>query len=114
MSASRLNLLCMALGLVGALFVGDVGEAANRIEPAPAPSAVQAADANAELNERDAAMVAKIDELLANTWQEAGVEPAADAGDGEFLRRAYLDFTGVIPRTSQVREFLADQRPDKR
>ena len=60
------------------------------------------------------AMSARIDALLAEGWQAAGVEPADAASNGEFLRRASLDLTGVIPRTSEVREFLADARPDKR
>ena len=47
-------------------------------------------------------------------WAAANIEPAAPASDSEFLRRAYLDLVGVIPRASEVREFLADQRPDKR
>ena len=51
---------------------------------------------------------------LAAEWKAAGVAPAPTAADGEFLRRAYLDLTGVIPRVSEVREFLADERPDKR
>lgn len=66
-----------------------------------------------DLSTRDR-MVARIDELLRRGWQEAGVEPAEVATDGEFLRRASLDLTGVIPRVSQVREFLADDQPDKR
>ena len=59
-------------------------------------------------------MARRIDELLAAEWKAAGVAPAPTASDGEFLRRAYLDLTGVIPRVSEVREFLADERPDKR
>jgi hypothetical protein len=61
-----------------------------------------------------AAIVARIDGLLEHAWDDAGVEPAAVADDGEFFRRAYLDFTGVIPRTSEVRAFLADADPRKR
>lgn len=60
------------------------------------------------------ALSARIDELLAEEWRRAGVEPAAKTSDGEFVRRVYLDLTGVIPRTSEVRAFLADERPDKR
>lgn len=59
-------------------------------------------------------VVRRIDELLAEDWKAAGVDPAPTASDGEFIRRAYLDFTGVIPRTSEVREFMADSSPDKR
>jgi hypothetical protein len=71
-------------------------------------------DVTAPETRTPAAMAARVDELLAETWSAAGVDPAPAASDGEFLRRASLDFTGVIPRTSEVREFLADARPDKR
>lgn len=59
-------------------------------------------------------MAVRIDALLDQVRAEQGVEAAPTAGDGEFLRRAYLDFTGAIPRTSVVREFLADDYPNKR
>src|SRR5688500_11972132 len=59
-------------------------------------------------------MALRIDALLEQRWNAEHVSPAPLAGDGEFLRRAYLDLTGVIPRASEVREFLTDERPDKR
>jgi hypothetical protein len=59
-------------------------------------------------------MAQRIDELLAQQWAAAKIEPAAPASDSEFLRRACLDLTGVIPRASHVRAFLADERSDKR
>jgi hypothetical protein len=59
------------------------------------------------------AMVRRIDEVLQQSWEAEGVEPAQPAEDGEFLRRAYLDLTGVIPRVSDVRQYLADTSPDK-
>ena len=41
--------------------------------------------------------------------------PAADlADDTTFLRRVRLDVTGLLPTPDEVREFLADVRPDKR
>jgi hypothetical protein len=59
-------------------------------------------------------MARRIDALLEEQWAAAQIELAPTASDGEFLRRVYLDLTGVIPRASEVREFLADDRPDKR
>ena len=59
-------------------------------------------------------LTSRIDALLAEQWTAAKIQPALPASDAEFLRRASLDLTGVIPRASQVREFLADTSPDKR
>lgn len=59
-------------------------------------------------------MVRRIDGALEAGWVEAGVEPAATVSDGEFLRRAHLDLTGVIPRVSDVRSFLASEDAEKR
>jgi hypothetical protein len=65
--------------------------------------------------ERSTAEIAqRVDELLTEQWAGATIDPAAPASDGEFLRRACLDLTGVIPRASHVRAFLADERLDKR
>ena len=61
-----------------------------------------------------AAMVRKIDERINERLAAAKIEPAPLADDAEFLRRVYLDLTGVVPRVSEVREFLADKRTDKR
>jgi hypothetical protein len=60
------------------------------------------------------AMAARVDELLAARWKDEGVSPAPLAADGEFIRRAYLDLTGVIPPVAEVRAFLKDSSPDKR
>src|SRR5688500_2805224 len=41
--------------------------------------------------------------------------PAADLADAAtFLRRVRLDVTGLLPTPAEVRDFLADARPDKR
>src|SRR5438067_7347772 len=42
-------------------------------------------------------MTTRIDELLAKRWREEGIKPAPTASDGEFLRRASLDLSGIIP-----------------
>jgi hypothetical protein len=51
----------------------------------------------------------RIDQLLGT-----GPAVAAPASDAEFLRRAYLDFTGCIPTSVEARAFLADHSPTKR
>lgn len=46
---------------------------------------------------------------------QKGLKDAAPrADDAEFLRRVYLNLTGVIPSTQEARAFLADTTPDKR
>ena len=59
-------------------------------------------------------MRARIDRRLADHWLTADIVPAEDCTDSEFLRRAYLDLIGRIPRVSEVREFFSDQRLDRR
>ena len=57
-------------------------------------------DSNAK---RRAVMIARIDGLLAERWGAEGIQPAQRSEDNEFVRRVYLDLTGVIPRVSEVR-----------
>ena len=61
-----------------------------------------------------ARLVARIDSRFVETWKQAGFEPAPPADDAEFIRRVFLDLTGVIPRVSEVRDFLRDPSTDKR
>ena len=64
---------------------------------------------------RDAAALAKlIDREIAKKLAEAKITPSPLASDDEFLRRAYLDITGVIPSADKARAFLDDSAPDKR
>jgi hypothetical protein len=60
------------------------------------------------------ALTGRINQLLEARWAAANVRPAAEADDGEFLRRAWLDLVGTIPPVSEVRGFLEDRRADKR
>ena len=68
----------------------------------------------------EADVAGRIDQHLAAVLDAEGVSPAASADDAEFLRRAWLDLCGIIPPLndddgiSGVRDFLADERPDKR
>ncbi|MCH5374023.1 MAG: DUF1549 domain-containing protein, partial [Planctomycetes bacterium] len=63
----------------------------------------------------DASRIAsRVDQMLSDAWADARIQPAARCDDAEFLRRVSLDLIGVVPRISEVREFLADGRSDKR
>ncbi|MEK6238968.1 MAG: DUF1553 domain-containing protein, partial [Planctomycetales bacterium] len=51
-----------------------------------------------------------IDELVAVKLQRMKILPSELCADDEFLRRAYLDLTGLPPSAEDVRRFLADER----
>lgn len=53
----------------------------------------------------------RIDQLTA---QSTSGLPAALCTDAEFLRRVSLDLVGTIPSAQELREFLQDERADKR
>ncbi len=55
-----------------------------------------------------------IDTRVLAALQRAGVEPAYPCSDEVFVRRIYLDVIGTLPEPAAVRQFLQDQRPDKR
>jgi hypothetical protein len=59
------------------------------------------------------ALAAKIDARIAAGWGK-DVKPAAPADDAEFFRRVHLDLVGRIPSVTEIRDFLDDDRPDKR
>ena len=56
----------------------------------------------------------QIDELIGKRLVELKVVPAKVSSDAEFVRRVYLDLTGVIPTAKQARAFLDDSAPNKR
>ncbi len=55
----------------------------------------------------------KIDEFVAAKWQRMKILPSGLCTDDEFLRRIYLDLTGLPPSADDVRAFLADARPTR-
>ncbi len=56
----------------------------------------------------------RIDELVAKRLTELRIVPANISSDAEFVRRLYLDLTGIIPTGEQARKFLDDSTADKR
>lgn len=57
---------------------------------------------------------AAIDRMIAAEWGRHGLMPTPPVDDAGFLRRAYLDISGIVPPPEAVTAFLADRRPDKR
>jgi hypothetical protein len=55
-----------------------------------------------------------VDEFVLAKWRELHIAPSAEADDASFMRRLYLDVLGTLPEPDEIREFLADQSPDKR
>jgi hypothetical protein len=96
-------LLALAAGTVGSACRGDD-------LPLPDATLADQIDETADVSR----VAAEIDRLIAAQWEANGVTPAPQADDAEFLRRASLDICGRIPPASDVRDFLADGRPDKR
>ncbi len=52
----------------------------------------------------------EIDQFVADKWQRMKILPSELCSDEEFLRRAYLDLTGLPPSADEVRAFLEDAR----
>jgi hypothetical protein len=63
----------------------------------------------------DPVAVAAVIDLEIDAKLKADDVPAGERStDAEFLRRAYLDLTGIIPTAAKARQFLDDRSPDKR
>lgn len=49
-----------------------------------------------------------VDELVAAKWKRMKIQPSELCSDSDFIRRVYLDLTGLPPTSDQVRAFLND------
>jgi hypothetical protein len=56
----------------------------------------------------------RIDRAIAAAQPDFAARAAGPSFDAEFLRRSYLDLTGIIPTAAEAREFLKDAAPGKR
>ena len=52
-----------------------------------------------------------IDKLVAVKWKRMKILPSRITTDAEFVRRLYIDLTGLPPTAKQVKTFLSDKRP---
>src|SRR5207237_8267829 len=60
------------------------------------------------------ALSQRIDQEIGKRLQAGGIKPSALADDAEFLRRVYLDITGVIPSAEKAMAFLDSTEPENR
>ncbi len=51
----------------------------------------------------------KVDELVAAKWKRMKIEPSETCMDIEFIRRLYLDLTGLPPSPEAIQAFLDDK-----
>jgi hypothetical protein len=61
-----------------------------------------------------AALAKRIDKHISERWKKDGIQPVPQADDATFFRRAHLDLAGRIPSILDIRDFLDDDRADKR
>jgi len=80
------------------------GAAPTQADPRPGPAerAVAATPSGA------------VDDLVLARLAALGLAPAATCADEVFVRRAYLDVIGTLPRLDEVKAFLRNQTPNRR
>ncbi len=55
-----------------------------------------------------------IDQFIFDRIERDGIPHASLTTDEEYIRRVYLDATGMLPKSDLIRSFVADKDPDKR
>ncbi|QDS92789.1 hypothetical protein FF011L_15380 [Roseimaritima multifibrata] len=55
-----------------------------------------------------------IDQLVGKKMQQLRILPSEICSDEEFLRRATIDITGMLPTSEEYTQFMQDAAPDKR
>lgn len=53
----------------------------------------------------------RVDELVAAKWERMKIEPSGLCTDADFIRRVYLDLTGLPPSAEATLAFIADAAP---
>jgi len=59
---------------------------------------------------KDSPRFNNIDSLVSEKWKRMKIQPSEICTDLDFVRRIYLDLTGLPPTSEQVKAFLADPR----
>jgi hypothetical protein len=56
----------------------------------------------------------RIDDLVFGRLKELNLTPAKPCSDPVFVRRVYLDVTGMLPTAAEAQQFILEQNPNKR
>jgi hypothetical protein len=72
----------------------------------------KATDTTTSLPEREVSN--RIDTEIKKVWERDGVKPTKQSDDQEFIRRVYLDTTGLPPTADEVLAFCNDKDKQKR
>src|SRR5262249_54555225 len=83
------------------------------VDAKPAPTVVNTPAAPARPIPT-ASLARLIDQAIDAQLAAAMIRPSPESSDGEFLRRVYLDITGVVPTAEKAAAFLDDRSADKR
>lgn len=78
----------------------------------PLPSADRLPEVGADVSDLQPA-VERVNAEFAARWKDAGIVPAGRAADLQVLRRLSLALQGTIPSLQEIRQFEADERPDR-
>ncbi|MBL8818879.1 MAG: DUF1553 domain-containing protein [Planctomyces sp.] len=92
---------------------GNFGVAGPDESEEGASNATQVAS-NVEVPERDDDIISRIDEYLRKELDDNHALPSPVADDQEWVRRAFLTFTGRIPTLAESREFLSHSESQRR
>lgn len=109
------GLLCAALAISAlGLAEGAKPLPANASSEAQPPPALQLDDNDWRQASRQPIASAEIDQLIAQALRNRQVALPPLTTDEQFLRRASLDLTGLLPDREEIQAFAADSSPDKR
>ncbi len=101
-----------ATGLVTALRRGEVPILA-RFDGAYVATTMLVMGDRAGFVWKDPPAYNRIDDLTAAKWKRMKIEPSDVCTDLEYLRRVYLDLSGLPPTADDVRAFMADNRDSR-
>lgn len=90
-----------------------IGQTESTPDSARSPDSTSGTDTTDSESGEDS-LHPRIDELIEAATPDFTSLATPVSSDEEFVRRIYLDLTGVIPTVEQTRSFLADDSPQKR